>query len=120
MSLDVTLSVARPVEVFSANVTHNLNTMAQAVKLNDVLGQGRSASTLYDALWRPDEVGITRACQLVPLLEEGLRTLRADPDKFKAFNPANGWGNYDQFVLWVESYLNACVENGDAEVSVSR
>ena len=30
MSLDVTLSVARPVEVFSANVTHNLNTMARS------------------------------------------------------------------------------------------
>ena len=28
--------------------------------------------------------------------------LRAEPDRFRALNPANGWGNYDDFVSLLE------------------
>lgn len=93
--------------VFSANITHNLNTMA-------------NAAGIYQALWRPEEIGITTAGQLVPLLRAGLGKLRADPEKFEALNPCNGWGSYDGFVPWVANYLDACEQYPDAEVSVSR
>lgn len=107
MSLDVCLTVSRPTEVFSANVTHNLNSMAQA-------------AGIYMHLWRPGEIGITKAAQMIGPLEAGLEVLRADPERFKAFNPENGWGSYDRFVPWIEAYLAACRENPDADVSVLR
>ena len=94
-------------EVYSANITHNLGKMAQA-------------ADIYQALWRPEEIGITRAGQLVSLLEAGLTKLKADPDLFSKYNSPNGWGMYEHFVPFVEKYLEACKANPDAEVHVSR
>ena len=94
-------------EIFSQNITHNLNKMA------DKAG-------IYEACWRPDEIGITKASQLIPILEKGLYDLKHNPDYFKSFDSPNGWGIYDNFVPWVEKYLDACKENPDAKVEVSR
>ena len=107
MSLDVYLTAVRPTEVYSRNITHNLGKMA-------------AEAGIYEALWRPEEINVTTAEQLVPLLETGLETLRADPERFKKFNPENGWGDYEGLVNFVETYLEACKENPDAEVNVSR
>ena len=94
-------------DVYSTNITHNLNTMAEAAKL-------------YSALWRPETIGISKAGQLIKLLTSGLAELRADPDKYKTYNPSNGWGDYDVFVRFVEQYLEACKKNPEANVRVSR
>ena len=75
---------------------------------------------IYKHLWRPEELGIKKAIQLIEPLTVGLRSLKADPDKYKKFNAPNGWGKYEHFVEFVEEYLNACVENPDADISVSR
>lgn len=107
MSLDVYLTEVRPTEIFSGNITHNLNTMA--------LEAG-----LYQALWRPEELGITKAEQLAPLLRAGLDKLDADPERFRKHNPENGWGSYDGLVKFVRTYLAACEKNPDAAVSVCR
>ncbi len=107
MSLDVYLTAVRPTEVYSRNITHNLGKMA-------------AEAGIYEALWRPEEINVATAEQLVPLLEAGLETLRADPERFKKFNPENGWGDYEGLVNFVEAYLQACKENPDAEVNVSR
>lgn len=94
-------------QVYSNNITHNLNTMAEA-------------AGIYQQLWRPDEIGITKAFELIDPLTVGLDKLRSEPDKFKAFNPPNGWGDYEGLVEFVANYLNACQEYPDAEVRVSR
>ena len=107
MSLDVYLTELRPSEVYSANITHNLATMAEE-------------AGIYRALWRPEEIGIKTAAELVPLLEAGLVLLRADPDRFKKHDAPNGWGLYEHFVPFVERYLEACRASPGAEVSVSR
>jgi hypothetical protein len=107
MSLDVYLRVTKPVEVYQDNITHNLNKMA------DKAG-------LYEALWRPDENGITHAHQLIPILEKGLAELRSKPEFYEQFNPENGWGTYVGLVKFVRDYLEACKENPDAEVCVWR
>lgn len=93
--------------VYSRNITHNLNTMA------DEAG-------IYAALWRPDENGIEHARQLIEPLTEGLTLLRSDPARFKKFNPKNGWGDYEGLVAFVESYLDACRKHPDSKVTVSR
>lgn len=109
MSLDVTLTAVRTMEVelFDANITHNLGRMAEA-------------AGIYKHLWRPDDIGITTAGQLIEPLRAGLALLKADPARFEAFNAPNGWGLYENFVPWVERYLAACEANPDAKVSVSR
>ena len=93
--------------LYSANTTHNLNRMAQE-------------AGIYEALWRPDEHGLTRAAQLVEPIRAGLALMKADPWRFKAFDSPNGWGLYEHFVPWIERYLAACVEHQTATVEVSR
>jgi hypothetical protein len=94
-------------EVYSANITHNLNQMADA-------------ACIYHHLWRPDEIGITKAGQLIEPLRAGLVLLRSNPEIFKKYNPENGWGNYEGLVRFVENYLEACERYPGAEVYASR
>lgn len=93
--------------VYSRNITHNLGRMA-------------GAADIYKALWRPEDIAIERASQLIAPLSDGLMRLRDNPDKFRAYNPENGWGNYEGLVAFVADYLAACKQHPDALVSVSR
>lgn len=107
MSLDVYLHAVRLTTIYQANVTHNLAARADA-------------AGIYEAMWRPDENGIAKAEQLIAPLRAGLTKLKADPERFRSFNPPNGWGDYDNFVRVVEEYLTTCEANPDAEIGVSR
>jgi hypothetical protein len=107
MSLDVYLSEVRETTIYDRNITHNLNKMA------DEAG-------IYKHLWRPEEIEITKADQLIAPLREGLALLLSDPERFKKFDPENKWGDYDGLVDFVREYLAACEENPNASVSVSR
>lgn len=107
MSLDVYLKEFRPTEVFEANITHNLGKMAAAVDL-------------YEPLWRPENLGIKKAHQLVPFLITGLERLREMEARCRQLEPENGWGRYETLVDFTEKYLKACRENPYADVGVSR
>lgn len=93
--------------VYDANITHNLGTMA-------------TEAGIYEALWRPEEIGKTKASEIVELLEKGLLNLKSRPEYFEKFNSPNGWGMYEHFVPFVEKYLEACKDNPDAIIEVSR
>ena len=88
------------------SMTHNLGPMA-------------TAAGLYECLWRPyrklpnyvplDESAYTLEMEFEHLhpvqlkylelhLTRGLLSLVEDPKRFKAMNPANGWGTYDQLL----------------------
>ena len=107
MSLDVYLTATRPTLVFEANITHNLNKMAEE-------------AGIYKHVWRPEEIGITIAEQLIDPLSAGIRMMERDPDRFKKYDPQNGWGSYDVFLPWLKRYLAACKEYPDARVGVYR
>lgn len=107
MSLDVTLTVCRPTTVYDANITHNLVAMARA-------------AGIYEACWRPEKLGITKAAQLIEPLRKGIAQMKADPARFEKHNSPNGWGLYKNFLPWLERYLEACEAYPNADVSVSR
>lgn len=93
--------------LYDDNITHNLNEMAKAVGL-------------YEYLLRPDEIGITKASQLIEPLIIGLAKLREDELYLQTLNPSNGWGSYHGLVEFVRLYLDACKEFPNAEVTVDR
>jgi len=107
MSLDVRLMAVRVTSVFDYNITHNLGKMAEE-------------AGIYKELWRPDELGITIAAELIKPLSDGLALMKSDPERFKKLDSPNGWGIYEYFVPFVEDYLNACIENPMAEITVLR
>ena len=71
---------------------------------------------VYEALWRPEEIGITTAGELIQPLAEGLERLRSDPAHYQEFNPANGCGSYWHLVGFVTDYLAACKKHPKASV----
>lgn len=107
MGLDIYLNDDAGEEIYWANITHNLTKMA------DEAG-------IYKALWRPDENGMLKASDLIASLTDGLALLVAEPSRFEKFNASNGWGTYEDFVPFVAKYLEACKNNPNAEVRVSR
>ena len=107
MSLDVYLMETKPTEVYSANITHNLGKMAKE-------------AGIYEYLWRPEELGITKASELIKPLTDGYELLVNDPEKFKQYDSPNGWGKYEHFLPFVKQYIDACFANPYAEVKVSR
>ena len=107
MSLDVYLEDQEGRELYWANITHNLNTMAVE-------------AGIYECLWRPDEHGITHAHQIIEPLAAGVALLATQKERFEAFNAPNGWGKWENFLPWCAKYLQACRDNPDAIVKVSR
>jgi hypothetical protein len=106
MSLDITLTAVRPTCVYDGSLTVNLAAMAKS-------------AGLYHVLWSPKEQGILKAADLVKPLSRGLETLKDDPERFRKFDPSNGWGSYDEFIGFVARLLAVCEQNPDAQVSVS-
>lgn len=113
MSLDVYLEenycpvCKRAYKVFCSNITHNLNKMA------DALG-------IYEPIWRPEECGVEKAEQLIPILEKGVALLELDPEHYKQYDASNGWGTYDGFLPWLREYLEACKKYPKARVRADR
>lgn len=138
MSLDVSLNrikyVSYDMETFTpeneqlywANITHNLGKMA------DEAG-------IYEALWRPyrlhkdykhfdiyeDEIDFEQsvsiyAKDIIDIVETGLKKLIDKPDYYTKFNSPNGWGTYENFVPWIERYLQALKEYPESKVLVDR
>jgi hypothetical protein len=94
-------------QVYDANITHNLNKMAEE-------------AGIYQALWYPDEINCKYAKDIIPLLKSGLKKLLAEPDHYKTFDSPNGWGTYVHFVPFVQKYLEACNKYPNAIIEVNR
>jgi hypothetical protein len=75
---------------------------------------------IYKHLWEPEENDYTLASQLIEPLENALTLLKSDPNHFKEYNAPNGWGVYEDFVNFVENYLNACKQYPNATIEVWR
>lgn len=89
-------------EVFEGNITYNLTAMARA-------------AGLYDCFFNSQDL---KASAIINSLREGLHKLKLEPEKYKQYNPENGWGNYEVLVEFVGNYLNACYKYPDATVRV--
>ena len=103
----VTVKPTETTERYWRNITHNLGKMA-------------AEAGIYEVLWRPEELCLVKAHQLVGPMTEGLERLKSEPEKYKFFNPSNGWGDYECLVAFVTDYIAACIANPDADVDVSR
>jgi hypothetical protein len=107
MSLWISVTVEQPVEVFSANITHNLMNMAME-------------AGCYRAIWRPEELGITTCAEALPYLREGLKNLISDPRRYKRLNPTNGWGSYESLIDAIGNYIAICEKYPNGKVSTNK
>jgi len=113
--------------IYSANITHNLGVMADKAGIYEALWRPHRLKEGYNipeddhkSEWEFEDNQITKADEIIYLLEKGLADLKARPEYFETFNSSNGWGMYKNFVPFVEKYLEACKEYPDAIVEVDR
>lgn len=92
--------------VFSGNTTHNLAKMAMACDL-------------YKPLWRPEELDIKYAKDLIPYLSKGLSELVSKPEEYSKYNSPNGWGTYQGLVRFTTAVYIACLYYPDMLVEIS-
>ena len=140
MSLDVTLYRTylvsydegktlepRREEVYSANITHNLNKMAIEAGIYEALWRPYQLKPKYDipeddhnAEYEYEQANIVRAHEIIEIIEKGLDDMKARPKHYEKFNSSNEWGMYENFVPWIERYLAALKEFPDAQVVCDR
>lgn len=120
---DETPDVVYENSVFDYNITHNLGKMA-------------GECGLYEVMWRPymlhpdfttevDEYEFEsnhtmKASDIEQKLSEGLKELVDNPEKYKEYNPENGWGSYEGLVKFGQNYLEAVKAYPDSIIEVSR
>jgi hypothetical protein len=114
-------------EVYSANITHNLNKMADEAGLYEALWRPYKLKPGYDipeddhkAEWEYEEANPVRAHEIIEIIEKGLADMKARPKHYEKFNSPNGWGLYKNFVPWIERYLEALKEFPEAQVVCDR
>jgi len=102
MSVDINLTAVRMVNVFELNISHYYRPIAANAGIDQYI-------------WRPFELGINKAEQLIEPLQIGLTLLETVPAQFETFHGEN----FNQFVGQLRTYLEACKANPNAEVSAT-
>lgn len=90
-------------ELCSQNYTHN------------VIGMWREAG-VYEALYRSEG---HLASEYLDTLRKGIVDMKANPTKYEAMNPKNGWGSYETALPWLKHWLEACEQNPAATIHIS-
>lgn len=114
-------------ELYSANITHNLNKMADEAGLYEALWRPYKLKPGYNipeddhkAEWEYEEANPVRAHEIIEIIEKGLADMKARPKHYEKFNSPNGWGMYEHFVPFIEEYLSALKEFPEAQVVCDR
>lgn len=95
-------------EFWHGNITHNLTKMAKHVSVDKT--DPDNYLTLYDMLWRDEYDSIITISNYIKYLTNSLFELKNNPDKYKQYNPENGWGTYEQLVEFVRSFIHALID----------
>ena len=106
------------------NYTHNTNGMANSVLSDDELRAGarrwwgeRGRDDIVVRIDSGERFGSWWYCldgmsgpEGAALLDRIIRGLEANPEKYRAMNPENGWGDYDSFVKLLREMRGAVPE----------
>lgn len=107
MSLDVYLEDDNGKVLYWRNITHNLTKMA-------------NTAGIYECLWRPDEIDILIARELIKPISKGIAFLAINRHLCEQYNPPNGWRDWQSLYDFCCDYLKACTEHPLSGIRVSR
>lgn len=73
-----------------------------------------------DALGRGlDEFHDAPCSEAAGLLAAGIQRMEADPEKYRAMNPSNGWGDYEGALTYLRGIAEACANHPKCSIWVS-
>lgn len=113
MSLDIDL-IEDGVTVYSGNITNNLIEMVSAFGKN-----------YYLVLWYPEQlealIGVIdiQAKDLLFFYEEILNELIKNRKEYERYNSTNGWGTYDDLLIFLVQLISYCYKYPKAVVHTS-
>ena len=137
MSLDITIKYKKPKQVdynathavcgsnvalcnagevfeeteWEAHITHNMAEMARHIPVSIGYRNKEYNGTLYDYVWHPEKHGNITTTPMSRILASGIAYMVANRKELLLYNPANGWGTYDAFLLWLTKYKEAREDN---------
>ena len=106
--------------------------MSYDVHLTIDTGAGNTVSALWEnhtsntaPMWRAAGADIAEmhgktARECAPILRAAIAAMRADPAKYQAMNPPNGWGDYGTCRSFLERLADGFEEHPNCIVGVSR
>jgi len=78
------------------------------------------SSMLHDVGIKLNELdSIPAKCIESNYLTPGILLLEANPEKYRAMNPKNGFGNYDSLLTWLKNIRDQCLKYPDSNFRVS-
>jgi hypothetical protein len=104
MSLDFSLEITSPHEIYSGNYTHNVSDMWRL-------------SGVYDALYNSEG---KKAKEITSILLKSYSKMLAKPAQYKKLNPKNGWGDYGTALKFLLEILQQCQEFPEAIIRISK
>jgi hypothetical protein len=84
----------------AGNLTFNLSKMMTAANVHPDILKGKTGK------------------EIIPILRKAWSELIKDPDKFKRYNPPNGWGSYEGLLTWLKETVETAEEHLDAKFAV--
>ena len=99
---------AHEADVARTNRTHNLNKMAEALGV-------------YQLLWRPEEVkeGMI-AKEILPQVVQALDELLANREEYEQYDSPNGWGTTEGMIRFLREVRSACEEYPNSRLEACR
>lgn len=114
MSLDLDLIVVGPHTVFDINITHNLNKMAEALGV-------------YNILWHPEdlakEAGVDKIYvkNFIEPINKAIEKLSTNMEYYqKKYGPKNGWGSAQGLLEDLRKIRQAIEDNPNGYFEASR
>ena len=98
-------------EYFHMNLTHNLVEMASQCRVIGTCNYGSESAvvTLHDLLWHPED-NLKVKTPTLDYLEDVMQCykhLLENPEVYRQYNPANGWGSYEGLIRNTKKFIVA-------------
>lgn len=103
MSLDISITAKKEVEIFETNITYNLSDMYYKAIDKDKGLRKLNNMSCKEAL---------------PIINDGIADMLNNADEYRKLNPTNGWGTYEGLLARLQEMRNCCESNPDGIIRV--
>ncbi len=104
MSLDISITAKREVEIFEANITYNLSDMYYKC-----IDKKRGFKKLDNM----------KCKEALPIINNAITDMLNNANEYRKLNPRNGWGSYEGLLTKLQEMRNCCESNPDGIINIS-
>ena len=104
MSLDISITAKREVEIYEANITYNLAPMYY------------QCIDKENGLKKLDNMKCKDALKII---QNGINDMLNNAEAYRKLNPKNGWGSYEGLLAKLQEMRTCCENNPDGIINVS-